>query len=698
MKTTIYYNRVLACLLLLATLIPFSSNSQFCDSIVPTTIVDLSASPNMNWVSAPIVRDGSCCGVTNPDRCLEFVITLHPNAIAVSFNIASGAIPPGALFYQIDCGPPTPVGSPICLTGPGPHHLTFCKPGNNANTFSITSYSEPIIGPDITLNAGCQGFIYGNYYNEPSMTWTSIAPGSPGAYDNLLSCTSGCDTTYVTAPANPPSFVDYVVCGMDIGGCNPLPYCDTIRVNFIPPVQVSVNSSVTGLCPGETTVITSDVQGGTPPYNYLWSTSSTQTSIIAGPGTYYVDVTDQSGCIIASDTITITQYAIPLVYAGPDQEVCEGESVTLTASGGINFFWSGGVLDNVPFVPVLGTHTYSVQGENTFGCTNGDIVQVTVHAQPAVDAGEDIEMCEGPLVLFYESPTIYWNNGVVNGIQFYPPVGQNEYILTDSLQTGCMDKDTVLVTVFPKPVVTAEDVTICEGESVILSGQGANFYDWSGGITNNQEFYPQQSELYTVIGSDINGCKDTATAMVNVNPSPTASFDIDNYDPSTSNPIINFTNFSSNASSFIWDFGDGSIYDYSYEPTHTYPDDESGTYVIQLTAISPEGCEDIETRVIDVKQDYSIYVPNAFTPDNNGVNEIFTPVLRGFDEQDYTMLIFNRWGEIVFESNNMEVGWDGSYAHKFEQAQDGVYIWKINARVKNTSETKEFTGHVTLLK
>lgn len=321
---------------------------QYCDSITPSTIVDLSSSPNQSWVSPPLVRDGNCCGTSNPDKCLEFIITLHPSSIAISFNIASGAVPPGALFYQVDCGPITAVGSPICLTGPGPHHLTFCKPGNNTNTFSITSYSEPIIGPSISLNSACTGIIYANYYNEPSITWTSIFPGAIGSYNSLLGCTSGCDTTLVTAPTNPPAYVDYLVCGNDIGGCNPLPICDTIRVNFITPVTVSVSPSAQHLCFGAAnTTVTATASGGTAPYNYAWSNGETTASITVGAGTYIVNVTDASGCLVVSDTAIITQDVLPiLANAGVDQNVCAQSIPTVqlngtiqTAIGGI---WSGG--------------------------------------------------------------------------------------------------------------------------------------------------------------------------------------------------------------------------------------------------------------------------------------------------------------------------------------------------------------------
>ena len=328
----------------------FQVEPQICDGTVPSMNVDLSASPNLSWTSPLIARNGNCCGTSNPDRCLEFVITLHPDAIAINFSITSGAIPPGALFYQIDCGPVTPVGAPICLNGPGPYTLTFCKPGNNTNEYSITSYSSPIIGPDITLNSGCTDFIYANYYNEPSVTWNSIFPGAPGAYNSYLSCTNSCDTTYVTAPIGAPAYVDYLVCGNDIGGCNPNPICDTIRVNFVSPVSVSLSADNMNLCAGQTTTINAVASGGSPAYSYLWNTLETTSSIIGGPGTYFVEVRDSSLCLVASDTIIINQFPIPPVNGGPDQVVCEGTAVILNGSGANIYSWDNGITDGVPFV------------------------------------------------------------------------------------------------------------------------------------------------------------------------------------------------------------------------------------------------------------------------------------------------------------------------------------------------------------
>ena len=889
-------------------------NAQYCDSLVPTFNVNLSASPNMNWISPAITRNGNCCGSTSPDQCLEFVITLNVNAIAVNFNIASGAIPPGALYYQIDCGPLTPVGSPICLYGPGPHHLTFCKPGNNTNTFSITSYSEPIIGPDITLNAACQGFIYGQYYDETTISWTSIGPGAIGSWDYLLSCTSGCDTTYVTAPSvTPPAFVDYLVCGMDVGGCNPNPICDTIRVNFIQPVMVSTSALDSGLCPGHTTTIQASASGGTPPYSYLWNTGATTSSIIVTAGTYSVDVLDASGCLLANDAITVNLYpappvnagpdqiacqgssitltatgasiyvwdngitngvpfgqpvgsqlytvigtdlngcvaidnvlvtinplpivtagpslnvcegsqvtlngsgaqnyiwsggvingipftpgigsmiytvtgtdvngcvnvdnttvtvnplpviqagldvtvcdgelvtlqatgaptlnwdngitnntpfqpslgttfytvtgtdmngcintdqvsvtaqALPVIYAGPDQVVCEGTSVTLTATGGIIYDWSGAIVNGVAFVPPVGQNYYNVEGVNLFSCWNADTVLVTVNPKPIVDAGPDQTLCQGLPVTLNANGTeaMFWSNGVFNNTPFFQGVGTIEYIVFDILPTSCSNTDTVLVTILPKPEVSTNDVEICEGEPAALTAYGAETYEWENGLTNGQIFYPMYSAIYMVIGYNAAGCSDTAWANVIVNSAPTANFTWTNQELSTDNPGTDFINLSTGGHYYEWEFNDNTPVSNDFQPHHVFPDAEGAGYWVNLTVTSLEGCVDVASQYIQVAQSYSIYVPNAFTPDNNGVNEVFTPVLYGFDEQDFTMLIFNRWGEIVFESHDLNIGWDGSYAGRFDQVQDGTYTWKINARVTKTTERKEFLGHVSVIK
>ena len=538
-------------------LLPNTVFSQYCDAITPTMNVDLSASPNVSWTSPPIARDGNCCGTTNPDKCLEFIITLHPNAIAVSFSIASGAVPPGALFYQIDCGPITPVGSPICLDGPGPHHLTFCKPGNNENTFSIISYSEPIIGADTTLSAGCQGFIYAQYYNEPSISWTSIAPGNTGDYDSYLSCTSGCDTTFVSAPnSGAPAFVDYLVCGMDVGGCNPSPICDTIRVNFVSPHTVDVTPAFSEICAGDPPVLlTANVSGGTGPFTYLWSNGATTSSILATGGIHSVDVTDQGGCLTITNLAEVVENPLPIVNAGPDQTVCDGVSVTLNGSGAVSYVWDNGVVDGVSFVQAVGTTTYTVTGTDANGCSNTDQVNVTVNPLPVINAGADQTVCDGESVTLNGSGAVsyVWDNGITDGVSFVPVLGTTTYTVTGTDANGCSNTDQVDVTVNPLPVVDAgADQTVCDGESVTLNGSGAVSYVWDNGITDGVSFVPALgTTTYTVIGTDANGCSNTDQVNVTVNPLPVVDAGADQ----TVCDGVSVTLNGSGAVSYVWDNG-----------------------------------------------------------------------------------------------------------------------------------------------
>jgi gliding motility-associated-like protein len=305
----------------------FSTNtvfSQGCDISTPSFTVDLSASPSDTWTSPSVVRNGNCCGTSNPDRCVEFVLNLHPDAVAIEFDIASGAIPPGGMFYQIDCGTPIEVGDPICLNGPGPHVITFCKPGNNQNTYAITSFPLPEIGPDNTIGVGCADFIYAKFYNITSIQWNSIYPGSPGDYNSILSCQAACDTTYVTNSGNLPDYIDFEVCGADIGGCNPVPICDTIRVYFNASPEVTISSSTTHLCYNENGVwLSASLQNEIAPYTLSWSNGFYGDSIFVGPGTWIVSYVDSVNCQVYSDTLEITQdTTLEMAFAGDDQYIC----------------------------------------------------------------------------------------------------------------------------------------------------------------------------------------------------------------------------------------------------------------------------------------------------------------------------------------------------------------------------------------
>ena len=326
--------------------LPLCSYAQ-CGPGTPTFIVNLTGNPSAVWTSPNINRNDNCCGTTPPDRCIKFEITLDPAAVGVSFNIISGAIPAGALYYQIGCGPPQLVGQPICLSGPFPVILTFCKPGNNNNVYEITSIPPATSGTDVTVNDGCTGQLFATGYIASTVTWNSIYPGAPGAYNSYLSCTSGCTSPTVTAQVGYPPYVDYEVCGMPAALCVFTTVCDTVRVTFNTTLVVTILPTVPTICFGQTSItLTANGSGGTPPYTYLWNNINTAQSINVGAGTYNVQLSDTSGCPPAYASVTVTSFSVTITAnAGPDDTVCTQNPVVALngsvtgASGGI---WTGG--------------------------------------------------------------------------------------------------------------------------------------------------------------------------------------------------------------------------------------------------------------------------------------------------------------------------------------------------------------------
>jgi len=164
---------------------------------------------------------------------------------------------------------------------------------------------------------------------------------------------------------------------------------------------------------------------------------------------------------------------------------------------------------------------------------------------------------------------------------------------------------------------------------------------------------------------------------------------------------VNFENNTQGASSYIWTFGDESAGSTEENPSHDYANNDIGDYIVTLIAISPLGCTDTAYSTIQIYEEVIFYVPNSFTPDFDNYNQMFTPIFTsGFDPFDYSLFIYNRWGELIFESHNSEIGWDGSYGsnHETDMVQQGVYTWKIEFKTTATDERRMEIGHVTLMK
>ena len=161
--------------------------------------------------------------------------------------------------------------------------------------------------------------------------------------------------------------------------------------------------------------------------------------------------------------------------------------------------------------------------------------------------------------------------------------------------------------------------------------------------------------------------------------------------------LVEFTNTTSGAVYYEWDFNDLSPISNEVNPTHEFENDETAGYAVQLKGYSEFGCVDSFMVVISVREELLYFVPNTFTPDGDEYNQVFLPVFEsGFDVHDYHMMVFNRWGEVVFESFDHTVGWDGTYNGKIVQA--GSYIWRIEFGLEYTDAREIISGHVSLMK
>ena len=603
-------------LIILFYLMSVSASGQYCDGDVPSFNVDLSADPEMSWTSPLISRDGNCCGTSNPDRCLEFVLTLSADAISVNFVISSGAIPPGALFYQINCGPEIPVGSPICISGPGPHHLTFCKPGNNANTFTIQSFPEPLIGPDLTLCSDASGFIFAEYYNESSMSWTSVAPGVTGEYNNLLDCTSGCDTVNFTANGSLPSTISYEVCGTDLAGCLVDPVCETIDVTVLPETTISLNNLNNVLCNGQSNGSAEiTVSDGTAPYVISWNTVPVQNgALLTGvtAGTYTATVSDANGCIQSYD-VTITEPAPLSVLLATVPPSCFGGTngaISTEVNGGTapyNYTWSNGPVSSNIYSLTSGTYSVNITDAN--GCQVISSAELVDPPQLLASITAPLTICPGTSVDLQISAE--GGSGTLNYL--WIPTGENTATLTvqpieNSIFTASVSDDngcsielstSINMISFEADQLQAsvDQTVICAGTSVVLSAQ---FTGDPTGVTLSWEncpacptdspltLNPLTSTSYILHATNACGQTISDTVHVQVNALPAVTIILSDASICPSESVQFSVNGASGPGwSYQWNFGDGTGSTLQ-EPVHSYA--YQGFFPISLLVTDPNGC------------------------------------------------------------------------------------------------------------
>lgn len=496
-----------------------------------------------------------------------------------------------------------------------------------------------------------------------------------------------------------PGIYDVTLIVSDSNGCY-TPDTAYTQVEIILPVYNAYAVEDT-VCPG--TEIELVATGGN---TYLWSppglfnnpAMSSPTGILYSDTSITVEITDFCG----STTLNVDVWVYDVITdAEGDTNICIGNDVPISASGGGSYLWNPGYSLNDSTIaaptasPPVNT-LYQVFVTTPDGCldTNYVFVQVDL-GLPIPSLPGDKTICLGNTTqLIASGATVYnWQpNYNISSLTSFDPTVWPEVTTTYSVSFGnaCgVNSDSVTVIVNDVMPTIRPDTSVCPFEPVGLWAGGGEFYSWTPTVrvTNplsaSTSVRPSKTTWYTVEVSDDIGCTDTIGFRVNVFDLPKLTVSPDVY--AVEGDLVP-----------IWAEGNGTIewFPKDFINCTTCPETEvfpptNFNYTAELT--SNNGCKTRE----EVSIFYSplIYVPNAFTPDGNNYNNVFKAVTNNIVE--FEMIIYNRWGEVVFVTENIDGAWDGYYGGKL--AQDGVYVWQIHY-VDLNGERESLIGHVSLLR
>ena len=408
------------------------------------------------------------------------------------------------------------------------------------------------------------------------------------------------------------------------------------------PMQVTLSSTPPS-CPGDPVTINSQISGGVQPYTYLWSTGQTTGSMTFTPSTtttVWLEVTDACTGIPAYDTLVVNVpvFAPLAVVVSPDiTEIC-------------------------PYVPA------------------------TIGVQASGGSGQYTYLWSVNSLLSGTSDSLLVNPG-----------SSTTYLITVSDNCGNSVQDSVIYTILSPPLVLQMNgpFEICPGDSVDLlvtatGGYGTYYYNWSTTATTpGITVAPQVSTSYFVqVSDECQTFSTTAVAVVQV-VKPLANFYIATQNPMQGLPV-QLTNASFNAWSYAWSFGDGNG-SFLVNPTHVYT--QPGAYEITLIATDQKGCVDSISKWIEIAPERYIYLPNSFTPDGDGLNEYFYGRFIGLLSARF--YIFNRWGEEIFFSDQLNFVWNGEY--EGVPVQDGTYSWYLIYEIEK-GIYEDLSGHVNVIR
>ncbi len=507
---------------------------------------------------------------------------------------------------------------------------------------------------DVTCAGACDGYIIADAVGPDGPPWTFSWADAAG--NNLGTLTTG------AAADTLPNLCagTYIITLTDTTGCSR----DTTVTLVEPPAMTISTSNDTTICLGGTATVAATAAGGNgAPYTLNWTGIAGNGPHNVNPTTdscFVVTATDGLGCTSPMDSVCVTMLSPITVQASPDDSICAGDDATITAVG------FGGL--GAPY-----TYTWTDIAGNPVG--TGTPLTVTPGADGTQYIVSVTDGCETPAgsdtvtIYFYADPAPQFTSDIVDGC--YPI----DVMFTNTTAAGTS------ANCFWEFGNGSSDAT-CNPAVITYSTPGS--YDVTLTITSPE------------------GCVSdtTITSYINVYDYPNANF---TFGPQPADILDTEINFNDTSSSDVviydWEFGTGGTIgtSTSENPVFTFPDDVPGSYPVELVVTNANGCQDSVTYVVIIDGICTLYAPNSFTPNNDGVNDLFGLKGESIDPEHFELLIFDRWGAKVFEADDINTQWDG-YVNGKLPAKTDVYVWRVQTRNAITGERIEYKGHVTLLR
>jgi len=564
---------------------------------------------------------------------------------------------------------------------------------SNTDAISITINSVPTAyaGPNINT---CFGFN------------TTLNASGGSSYSWIPS--SGLSNPNISNPiANPTSTTTYTLSVTGANGCSDTATMN-ITVNSLPVANISSQTNI-NCFGGSSGSVSVTVTAGNLPYTYLWNnTQTTSTSTGLSAGNYSLSVTDANGCA-ASQTVTITQPTALSISTFQNNISCNGMSngsILANVSGGtagFSYLWSNG--QTAAIATGLSAGNYSVTATDANGCTITSAATITEPAVLSASLTSTNATCgnnDGTALSAATggsgSYSYSWNTSPQqtspNATGLIPGT---IYTVTITDGNGCTMTNTISIGLDPPPVANVSGTTVvCIGDNAVLTASGGLNYSWSNGATTTSiTVAATATATYTVTA--INGnCFDDTTITVNVNPLPIANAGADT-------TIMQFQSATLNGSGGInYQWSPSSDLSCSNCPNPTASPMTTTTYMVTVT--DANGCTSSATVTVIVKtiECPDPYLPNAFSPNGDGDND----VLKIYNKvpqciQDLKLVIFNRYGEKIYETTDPAFEWNGVYNRGLlagtSEAGTEVFVYYLQATVFPNNKINK-KGNISLVR